>query len=272
MGCTTTEDPNCNEYSDGEEPEHIVTLASFALDEFEVTVGRFRKFVNAFSGPPATGAGADPNVASSGWGNAGDTGWSSLAANSTALTSSSTGVASCGTYGTWTASVGSNEDAAMNCVDWYEAFAFCAWDGGWLPTEAEWEYVARATDHRIYPWGTTDPSTTPMANDGYSGSGDSPFIAVGSYPHGNGPFGHSDLAGGMWEWVMDWYSGTYYNQWATANSCNECANISSGSYRVFRGGGWDGTTDSLRAASRSYDSYSPTARDSNIGFRCARTP
>jgi formylglycine-generating enzyme required for sulfatase activity len=276
MGCVlgnidAGDDPNCNQYSDGEEPQHSVTLSSFKLDTFEVTVGRFRNFVNAFDGtlPPSagSGSGADPNVANSGWGNGGDTGWGSLAANSTALTSSSTGVASCGSDSTWS---NGSASSAINCVSWYEAFAFCAWDGGWLPTEAEWEYAARGTDHRIYPWGNADPSTTPLANDVFSG--DSPFIPVGSYPQGNGPFGHSDQAGGMFEWVLDWGSSTYYTQWATADSCDNCANISpASSARGLRGSGWDlASPFYLRAASRYGDS--PTDRSDYIGFRCARTP
>jgi formylglycine-generating enzyme required for sulfatase activity len=64
MGCNTTDEPNCQA---DEEPEHLVSLSSFALDTFEVTVGRFRNFVNVFNGtPPAYGAGADPNVSGSG--------------------------------------------------------------------------------------------------------------------------------------------------------------------------------------------------------------
>ena len=61
MGCTTTEDRSCNQSGDGETPEHIVALSSFALDTFEVTVGRFRNFVNAFDGTESpSGSGSGP--------------------------------------------------------------------------------------------------------------------------------------------------------------------------------------------------------------------
>jgi formylglycine-generating enzyme required for sulfatase activity len=243
----------------------MVTLNTFALDTFEVTVGRFRNFVNAPGAwAPASGAGPDPSVPGSGW----QTGWPAISTGDWGTSGTGT---SCG--GTWSVATGTYENAAISCVDWYEAFAFCAWDGGWLPTEAEWEYAARSTDHRIYPWGATDPQTTPLANDAYTGN--SPTIPVGSYPTGNGPFGHSDQAGGMWEWVMDWYSGSYYGQWPTegdgGSTCNNCANIfSAGSYRVIRGGSWSNVTNNLRAAYRS--DLTPTNRGSVIGFRCARTP
>jgi formylglycine-generating enzyme required for sulfatase activity len=76
----------------------------------------------------------------------------------------------------------------------------------------------------------------------------------------------------MWEWVMDWYSDTYYTQWATANSCNNCANISpTSSARVIRGGSWYyDATAGLRAAYR-YPYDTPTGRYNRLGFRCARS-
>jgi hypothetical protein len=59
---------------------------------------------------------------------------------------------------TWTDTVGPNENLPMNCVPWYKAFAFCVWDGGRLPTEAEWNYAATGgNEQRKYPWGSTAP-------------------------------------------------------------------------------------------------------------------
>ena len=281
MGCVTGSvdagaDPNCNQFDDGEEPQHNVTLSTFALDKFEVTVARFRKFVNFVSAlaegvpTPAQDAGADPNVPGSGWGNAGDTGWTNVDAS--AWTSTTGDVATCG--GTWSVPPGGHENAAINCVTWYEAFAFCAWDGGWLPTEAEWEYAARGTDHRIYPWGSmpAPSSTALMANDAYSGSGSSQTIPVGSYPQGNGPFGHSDQAGGMWEWVMDWYDPGWYSEADGGARCSNCANLTSNasSDRVLRGGSWNAYASFARSADRFNNS--PSYRNFNYGFRCARTP
>src|SRR5262245_30851932 len=116
-----------------------------------VTVGRFRQFLNAGLGtqanPPANGTGANPHLANSGW----DGNWNvSLAADTAALRA---GVNCTAQYQTWTDAPGANESLPMNCITWYDAMAFCIWDGGRLPTEAEWNYAATgATDQRAYPW------------------------------------------------------------------------------------------------------------------------
>src|SRR6201999_4137350 len=59
------------------------------------------------------------------------------------------------TASTWT---GGDDSRPMNCVTWFESYAFCIWDGGFLPSEAEWEYASSGgKDYRLYPWGNTDP-------------------------------------------------------------------------------------------------------------------
>jgi hypothetical protein len=130
------------------------TVSTLRLDKYEVTVGRFRQFVTAWSTGwlPAAGSGKHTHVNSGnglnatgggyepGWG-APDDVW--IAPTSANLASApGQGGGGCDGPGTWTPSVGSHENLPINCENWYEAYAFCIWDGGFLPSEAEWEYAA----------------------------------------------------------------------------------------------------------------------------------
>jgi sulfatase modifying factor 1 len=254
-GCRPT-GMTCN--SD-EQPEHPASVSSFALDKYEVTVGRFRAFVEAYHGtPPPPEAGAHPVIAGSGWDSAWDT---FLPGNRAVLI----GSMKCSPrFETWTDAAGANETYPINCVSWYEAFAFCIWDGGRLPTEAEWEYVAAGGDeNRFYPWGNDTVQPLP-AN--YARNHNRTFLAVGSEPGGNGRWGHSDLAGSMYEWVLDWHASLFYTESETG--CFDCANLEASLYRVVRGGVWDGGAGNLRAAERR--EAGPGGHDYNIGLRCAR--
>ena len=251
------------------------TISAFRLDKYEVTVGRFRAFVNAGTAtqtsPPVPGAGAHASISASGW----DASWNaSLAANTTALTAA---MKCSATYQTWTDTFGANESRPINCVTWYEAMAFCAWDGGFLPTEAEWNYAATGGDEqRAYPWSSpagdlTKPDGTHASyydgtncvGDGMPGCQVTDLVAVGTKPAGDGRWGQSDLAGNVFEWALDWYA-------SYESTCTNCADVSTGSSRVIRGGSFAGDVTYLRAGTRNLGT--PANRYDYLGVRCARTP
>lgn len=243
-----------------EQPEHPATVADFYLDGFEVTVGRFREFYSVYSTPgtrPSAGEGAHPLISGSGWQTAWD---ASLPGSQSQLR---TDLMCNANFATWSDSPSGSgtENRAINCVSWYTAFAFCAWDGGRLPTEAEWEYAAAAgAENRLYPWGSAAP--TPQLANYLDNPSRSQNTLVGSFPQGQGVFGQLDLAGGMEEWVLDWFDAGWYS--GSGSPCNNCANITSGTIKLARGGSW--ATNPLRAAARAGES--PTSRFYYRGIRC----
>jgi formylglycine-generating enzyme len=138
--------------------------------------------------------------------------------------------------------------------------------GGRLPTEAEWEYAAAGNENRLYPWGSTTPDAT-RASYYLGGNTISP---VGSHPAGQGPFGHFDLAGNLWERVLDYgvsddTTETQYNQ-----ACGDCADLTEAPLRMIRGGAYNTIGDELRATRRF--ALAPEDRLGWVGVRCARDP
>jgi sulfatase modifying factor 1 len=259
---------------------HPATISSFRLDKYDVTVGRFRTFVAAGMGaqihPPAQDAGAHPQIAASGW----STSWNtSLEANTSELIANIKGCSDC----TWTDLPGSadDENRPMNYITWYEAMAFCIWDGGYLPTEAEWDYATMGGDEqRAYPWSsppgalTIDPSYAsycPGGGDNCTGDGMlgctvTDIVPVGTLSKGEGRWHHVDLAGNLYQWLLDW-SAPY------GTTCMDCANLTMPTggdpiVRAMRGGAFVYDKDVLRGGARS--NGFPSMRNYIHGFRCAR--
>jgi formylglycine-generating enzyme required for sulfatase activity len=253
---------------------YAATLSDFRLDRFEATVGRFRKFVAAYPGSkPIGGAGAHPLITNSGW----NTAWN-LPGNQADLIGSVKGC----TTPTWTDLADPTTDnRPINCVTWEVAFAFCAWDGGRLPTAAEWGFAATGGNSQaIYPWSTnaTDCSSGyAVFNCQEVGNPIDCFLGdirpVGWKPGGNSPGQQADMGGSMREWNLD-YSGL-------PMPCNNCANLTNlgNSARVLRGGSW---MSPYKVWNQQFgtqwvpemDTLTQTtvAEARTIGLRCARTP
>ena len=179
----------------------------------------------------------------------------------------------------WQAVMGNNPSAFSDCgrcpveqVSWEEAQAFIARlnarSGGGryrLPTEAEWEYAARAgTTTDTYAGDITQPRGNDPVVEGIAwydeNSGRRTHPVGQKAPSG---FGLHDLLGNVWEWVGDWY-GNY-----PGGAVTDPAGPASGSERVIRGGGWYGSAASCRSAIRYRNS--PGIRDHLLGFRLLRT-
>jgi len=361
-----------NRFNDASFPAKV---SAFALDTFEVTAGRFRAWVEATNGDlrsaaPAAGGGAHPKIPNSGW----RTEWNRFLPTSRADVDrmlgpedGAGGVMGCqfGTnlqdYGAltwWTpaldrqvkANNGGRADVLaentkealdrkpLNCVPWHVLFAFCVWDGGRLPTDAEFGFaLAGGSEQRPFPWGTVDtknlvrlanrndmslvPVWDPFAKyvsarlydrslgpnvfeDNYAftyggkmmGPRDNAthIAPVGKKPLGNGKWGHADLAGGMFEWMLD--EGPIRQ-----GSCDDCANVDwpavdkkdpqavmdqpefqnpggvdwwNGGARSIRGSAWDNSLGLATAQSKGeidyYTSYPVLRTYRALGGRCAR--
>jgi formylglycine-generating enzyme len=255
-----------------ETPGVTATLSGFRLDVYQVTVGRFRKFVDAVVAGYVPPAGSGKHSHLSGGGLTGETGWDAAWSTTTNLPTSkatwdgTSGLSCNASYQTWTIGAGANETKAINCVSWFQAYALCIWDGGFLPTEAEWELAASGGEERVFPWSAPASSVTiDCSYANYAGCPGNVGV-VGAIPKGDGKWGHSDLAGNLYEWALDWYVSPY-----PTGPCNDCASISIGTYRVLRGGDFNSVASHLRAASRYYFN-APANRNYDRGFRCARMP
>ena len=251
-------------------------VSSFRLDKYEVTVGRFRPFVAAVVAgwTPPVGSGKHTHLnGGQGLANVGDAGgyepgWRSSNGFANTLSGWEGNLSGC-TYSTWTTAPGTNENDPINCVNWDEAFAFCIWDDGFLPSEAEWEYAAAGgSDQRMYPWGPTDPGTTTLyAISGCNVQVDGGLCRpapVGSTPSGVGKWGQFDLAGNVDEWTADFYAGY-------VDPCTDCVNATTFvGARVMRGGDFFSPTAQLDLVSPVRFSTAEYNRVYGNGVRCAR--
>ena len=222
------------------EPDELpreVRVGPFALMRHEVTNRQFAAFIGA------SGYRTDPERNGRGW--VWDRRWRQVR-----------GASWRNPKGAGTPSTAPEHPAVQ--VSARDAARFCAFYGLRLPTEAEWEFAARGTDGRRYPWGNAEPRQdglyranfgamaccAPDGLDGYL------FTApVGSFPQGASPFGALDMAGNVWEWTASSFPG-------------RSAQV------VLRGGGWGNNPYCLRVSYR--HGNPPDIGLDMVGFRCAR--
>ncbi|MFO7680142.1 MAG: SUMF1/EgtB/PvdO family nonheme iron enzyme, partial [Chloroflexota bacterium] len=231
-----------------EKPQHEVTLDPFFMDQYEVSVAQYAAFLNRLGSyknaclekdcvHPRFEAGFTSYLLEEDQG------------NGKLLYIPLTGFA----------------NFPINHVSWYGAQAYCQAMGGRLPTEAEWEYAARGSDGRIYPWGNQAPNENLAVfnSDSYE-----KLKPVNALPAGSSPFNILGMAGSMWEWTNDWYDEDYYSISPDANPTGP----ETGLMKAIRGGAWpnNNLADRVRAANRS--NFTPDFISATVGFRCVQDP
>jgi formylglycine-generating enzyme required for sulfatase activity len=228
-------------------PERILRHRAFHVDRNEVSVGRFRA---------STEAGFVP----SSWPTVNDGPLSGVEG-------------SC----SFTSTPGEREDFALTCISWRAARELCQFDGGDLPSEAEWEHVATTAGsggRRRFPWGDQEPSCERavygrLALAGSpgvcqaAGSGPLPITAA---PEDVTPRGVIGLAGGVSEWTLDRAALYTDDCWRDAPHARLGCFSEQASMRTLRGGGWPAPPTVLRSAARF--SAGASGKASFIGFRC----
>jgi sulfatase modifying factor 1 len=280
------------------------TVSNVKLDKYEVTVGQFRRFVDAIVGGwrPMGGAGKHTHLnggnglANSGTDGGNEVGWRTSWSDwlpskredwNFHLTDTEDGMGT-SKFATWTPAIGAYENRPINLVTWYDAYAYCIWSGGFLPSEAEWELAARGEDKGWkYPWGNTPeppPADGSLAVFGcnYPAGSNGTCAAVGQKNiadvnggpaiAGQSLLGHAHMAGNVWEWVLDWDVPSVYPA-----SCLDCANTDpvpnvTDPARVHRGGDFFFPFSVGDLATTAHRKYPALYRDHYGGMRCARSP
>lgn len=227
-------------YFDRERPNHVVTLESYFISRYPVTVEEYRAFVTK------GGYLSKQYWTEAGWN------WREIVGKVKP------------DY--WDNETFTGDDRLpLVGISWYEAIAYCRWlseETGKvyrLPSEGEWEKAARSNDGRLYPWG--NDFVEKWCNTRSSNLGRTE--PVGSHsPESDSPYGCADMVGNISEWTLSQFKPYPYNSGDGRN------NEESETERVLRGGSWHQPTLRARVASRGMND--PFFVDYDVGFRCVQ--
>lgn len=209
-----------------ERPAHEVTLSPFKIGKYEVSVAQYDSCVRSGACTPAH---YDDGKCLA---------WGGNAFKSVTVPSSFR-----------------KPDYPVVCVSWHQAVAYCRSKGMKLPTEAQWEYAARAGTNTNYYWGDASPSKNHCA---WNNRPDS----IGKFKPNR--WGLYDMTGNVWEWTNDNYDKNFY----AFSESKDPKGPGAGFYRVVRGGGYYSTPSQLRVSNRHW--FSPDFAEISLGFRCAK--
>lgn len=257
--CPNPTEPGCGmeavpggTFTMGEPPnaQTSITVSPFAMDRYEVTVARFRRYVAA--GMPRVALGVVVYA-----------GGVQIVDEAPALPRERDATNECN----WLSTPGAREEHPINCVSWSTAQAFCVWDGARLPTEAEWEFAARGTDGRLYPWGTT-----PLSSNICVSTQSCPETSL-LHSSDRSPFGIYHMGVNVREWTADRYL-DYSDRrcWGNMTRTNPLctvmgAGILGGSPITVRGDYWGGGERNVAILRVSWEQFDFVR---SVGFRCVR--
>jgi formylglycine-generating enzyme required for sulfatase activity len=281
MNCGITGNDNCcavldvpgGTFNRMNDPAYPATVSSFRMDKYPITVGRFRDFIESGRAtqqdPPTPGSGANPytNGADTGW----DPAWNAYLATDTAALKAALKCDPWDSWNTWTDVPGAREKKPIVCMTYYEIRAFCAWDGGFVPTAAQFNYAAVGGDQqRPYPWGA-DESGVPL-RAAYDCRGDGSLAGdckptditeVGMFPDGVGRWGHEDLSGIAYNLTIDGA-----DNYTLQLPCYDCVRYDNSVGTIAWSGSWVAKLFKLKNDFRAV--YAKDARRYYLSGRCAR--